>query len=82
MAAIMSGITPVKTAVDGIVAACRSIVQSGAVPGAEQPCAQIVAIATSLLPMALQQALQPGQGGGAGIQGMPPPGGPPPAPAQ
>ena len=74
-----------KSGVDAIVAACRQIVQSGAVPGAEQSCAQIVALATSLLPMAAQQALQPGQGGG-GIQGLPgagatpPPGGAPGAP--
>lgn len=79
MAAIMSGLVPIKSGVDAILAACKQIVQSGAVPGAEQPCAQIVALATSLLPMAAQHALQPGQGGGPGpIQGIP--GGAPPAP--
>lgn len=83
MAALMSGIAPIKNGVDAIVAACKQIVQSGAVPGAEQPCAQIVALATSLLPMAAQQALQPGGAQpSAGIQalpaGGPPQGGPPP----
>lgn len=79
MAALVSGIAPIKSAVDSIVAACKQVVQSGAVPGAEQPCAQIVALATSLLPMAAQQALQPtgaAQPGGVG----PAPGAPPPAP--
>ena len=60
MASIMSGIAPIKAAVDTILAACKQIVQSGTIPGAEQPCGQIVALATSLLPMAVQQAMQPG----------------------
>lgn len=64
MASLISGIAPVKGAVDSILAACKSIVQSGAIPGGEQVCGQIVALATSLLPMAAQQALQPGMGGG------------------
>lgn len=79
MAALMSGLAPVKNGVDAIVAACKQIVQSGSVPGAEQPCGQIVALATSLLPMAAQQAMQPGQGGGGGMQGIgQPPAGPAP----
>lgn len=85
MSALVSGIAPVKNGVDGILQACKSIVQSGAVPGAEQICGQIVALATSLLPMAAQSALQPGGGGGAGA--IPPmgaapagPGGPPAPP--
>ncbi len=79
MAALVSGIAPIKNAVDSIVAACKQVVQSGAVPGAEQVCAQIVALATSLLPMAAQQALQPGNGGGP-ISAIG--GGQPPAPQQ
>lgn len=78
MAALLSGIAPIKAAVDSILLACKQIVQSGAVPGAEQPCGQIVALATSLLPMAAQQALQPGGGSGAGMGaggGIPPVGG-------
>ena len=67
MAALVSGIAPIKTGVDGILAACKSIVQSGVIPGAEQVCGQIVALATSLLPMAAQQVLQPGGGGGGPI---------------
>lgn len=67
MAALVSGIAPVKQGVDAILAAAKQIVQSGAVPGAEQVCGQIVALATSLLPMAAQQALQPGMGGGGQI---------------
>ena len=75
MSSLVSGIAPVKTAVDGILAACKSIVQSGAVPGSEQVCGQIVALATSLLPMAAQQALQPGGGQpGPGVGVGPPPG--------
>lgn len=85
MAAIMSGIAPIKSAVDAIQAACQQIVKSGAVPGAEQPCAQIIALSQSLLPMAAQQAMQPGQGApplpAQGMQGIPggpaAPGGPP-----
>lgn len=84
MANIMSGIAPVKAAVDQMLMSCKQIVQSGAVPGAEQVCGQIVALATSLLPMAVQSALQPGQGGsigpvGAGQSGPPAPSGPPQA---
>lgn len=84
----MSGVAPVKNAVDAINAACKSIVQSGAVPGSEQVCGQIIALSSSLLPMAIQQATQPGMGGqsaapGAGgppgLGAMPPsPGGPAP----
>jgi hypothetical protein len=78
LASIMSGIAPVKNAVDSINAACKQIVQSGSVPGAEQVCGQIVALAQSLLPMAAQQALQPtgpapGPTPGGGLGG---PGGP------
>jgi hypothetical protein len=87
MAALVSGIAPVKNSVDGILQACKAIVNSGAVPGAEQICAQIVALATSLLPMAAQSALQPsGPQGGNAIPGVgapgPQPAGPggPPAP--
>lgn len=80
LASIMAGIQPVKTAVDGITAACKSIVQSGVIPGSEQICGQIVALATSLLPMAAQQVLQPGGGtggsippvGGGGLTAVPP----------
>jgi len=83
MAAIVAGIAPVKTAVDTIVAAAKQIVQSGAIPGAEQPVAQIIALATSLLPMAAQQAMQP-QGGIQAIGGQPGAAGPalPAQPAQ
>ena len=70
MASIVSGVAPVKSSVDRILMECKSIVQSGAIPGAEQVCGQIVALATSLLPMAVQQALQPG-----GRGGIPPVGG-------
>lgn len=77
MAAIVAGIAPVKTAVDSIVAAAKQIVQSGAVPGAEQPCSQIIALAVSLLPMAAQQAMQPGGQGIQAIGGQPPQGGQP-----
>lgn len=73
MASLVSGIAPVKTAVDGILSACKQIVQSGAIPGAEQICGQIIALATSLLPMAAQNALQPG--GPQPIQPAPGPGG-------
>lgn len=71
MADIMAGIAPIKAAVDSILMACKQIVQSGAIPGAEQPCGQIVALATSLLPMAAQQMMQPG--GGQQPQGGVPP---------
>lgn len=93
LSSILSGIAPVKSAVDQINAACKAIVQSGTIPGAEQVCAQIVALANSMLPMAAQSLLQPVAGGGAlanagtpsGAPGglsapalPPPPGGPAP----
>ena len=82
LASIMSGIAPVKNSVDTIQAECRKIVQSKAVPGSEQICSQIVALAQSLVPMAAQNALQPGMTGGAqapaSAPAMPPPPGPPP----
>jgi hypothetical protein len=84
MQALLSGIAPVKMGVDQILMACKQIVQSGAIPGAEQLCGQIVALATSLLPMAAQQMMQPGGGGppagGPPGGGIPPVGGPPPGP--
>lgn len=66
MAGIMSGLAPVKMGVDGIVKACQTIVKSGVIPGSEQICGQIIALATSLLPMAAQAVLQPIGGGGPG----------------
>lgn len=81
MAALMSGIAPIKMAVTQILTACQQIVKSGAIPGAEQPCGQIVALATSLLPMAAQQALQP-MGAGGGASPLPPVGGGSPPPMQ
>jgi hypothetical protein len=85
----MQKIGPVKQGVDMIMAGCKSIVQSGIIPGAEHICSQIVALATGLLPMAAQNLFQPGVGGpppppgpdqGQSISGgvMPPPPGPPP----
>lgn len=68
MAQLLSGIAPVKTGVDAIHMACKQIVQSGVIPGAEQVCGQIIALATSLLPMAAQSILQPISGGGPGGQ--------------
>lgn len=72
LTALLSGAMPVKAGVDQILSACKDIVQSGAVPGAEQICGQIVALASSLVPAAAQQAMQPGMGGG----GLPPVGQP------
>jgi len=73
LASMLAGIMPVKNAVDQINAAGKMIVQSGAIPGAEQVVAQIIALANSLVPMAAQNAMQPGVGG-------PGPGAPPPPP--
>lgn len=77
LAAILAGIQPVKMGVDAIRAACQQIVQSGAVPGSEQICGQIVSLATQLVPLAAQQAMQPmAAGGGAGgDMGVAPPAG-------
>lgn len=66
MAAAMAGVAPIKGAVDSILRACQQIVQSGVIPGAEQPCSQIVALAASLLPMAAQHLMQPGPVGPVG----------------
>jgi hypothetical protein len=76
MSALLSGILPVKQSVDQIMQACRLIVMSGAVPGAETVCAQIISLAQGLLPLALQSMMQPGQGGAP----SPMPGGPVPPP--
>jgi len=79
LAALMSGIGPVKSSVDQIQAACKQVVQSGAVPGGEQICAQIVALASSLLPMAAQNAMQSTGAAPGGLTPPPaPPGGPQP----
>jgi hypothetical protein len=72
---MLAGIAPVKMAVDQINQAVKTIVQSGAIPGFEQVGAQIIALANSALPMAAQNALQPG-GQGGGPTGPPPPPGP------
>lgn len=83
MQTLMAAVGPVQQAVSGINAACQQIVQSGSVPGAEQICAQIVALAQQLTVMAMQQAAQPQMGGGAsGSMGAPiaPPAGAPPVP--
>jgi hypothetical protein len=81
MAQMMSGVLPVKQGVDQILAACKQIVQSGAVPGAEQVCAQIVSFATQLVPMALQQQMGQGMGqGSGGGPAMPAPMAPPNGP--
>lgn len=74
MAGLMSGLAPVKMAVDQIIAACKEIVQSGAVPGAEQPCGQIISLATAFLPIAAQAAMQGPvpPAGAAGPTGPPP----------
>lgn len=74
MASMLSGIAPIKASVDQILAACKQIVQSGSIPGAEQVCGQIVALSTSLLPMAVQQAVQPGPVAPMSPAGPPPPG--------
>lgn len=84
MAAILSGIVPVKSAVDQIAAACAQISQAAIIPGADQVLQQIMALATSLVPMAAQNLLAPaGASAGAGMAGMagmgmgqPPMGGP------
>lgn len=76
MTAIMSGVAPVKAAVDQILAACQALVKSGILPGVEQKAGEVVAWATSLLPQAVQQVAQPGIG--PVQQGIPPAGGPGP----
>lgn len=89
LAGLMSAILPIKAATEQIRSACQQIVQSGAVPGAESVCAQIIALSSSLMPMAAQNAMQGmgpmggmdagmGMGGGGGLALPPPPGGPPP----
>ena len=78
MASLVAGIAPVKSGVDMILQGVKQIVQSGVIPGAEQPCSQIAALATALLPMAAQQVLQPG--GGGQQQAAPPPQGMQPVP--
>jgi hypothetical protein len=83
MAQMIAGITPVKSAADQILMACKQIVMSGAVPGSEQICGQIISLATQLVPMALQQQMggqAMGMGGGQPSSPAPmaPPQGPQP----
>ena len=73
LAAIMSGIAPIKSSVDIINGECRKIIATGTIPGAAQILGQVVALVNSLLPMAAQNLLQPNQPGGVGPGG---PGGP------
>lgn len=75
----MSGLAPVGEAVKQIQMACQMIVRSGAVPGAEVVCGQIIALATGLIPMAASSAM--GMGGGAGVGAAGGPGGMAPMPA-
>ena len=91
MSALIAGVMPVKNSVDQITQACRTIITSGAVPGSEQICAQILALAQGLLPMAMQNMFQ-SAGGPAGQSGSgigntsgpvpPPSGSTPPPPMQ
>lgn len=74
--ALMQKIGPVKSQVDQINSACHAIMQSGAIPGAEQVCAQIIGLASQLLQAAAQQGMQAAPSGGSGMN-MPPPPGPP-----
>jgi len=81
LSSLMSGIGPVKKHADTIVQSAKEIVKLGVIPGAEQVAAQIISLATSLVPMAAQNLLNPmgGQGGSVGPM-LPPPGGPQPLP--
>lgn len=81
----MSGIAPIKKNTDAIIQAAKEIVKLGTIPGAEQIAAQIISLATSLVPMAAQNLLNPMggavQGDSGGLSQMPPPpGGPAPMP--
>lgn len=87
LASLMSGIAPIKKSVDTILEESKKIVKAGVIPGSEQVVAQIVALATSLLPMAAQNLLNPMGGGGSmgpglgqdqSMQMLPPSGGPAP----
>ena len=85
LAALMTGIGPIKKHTDAIVQAAKEIVKSGTIPGAEQIAAQIISLATSLVPMAAQNLLNPMGASGGAVQGgndvgamMPPSGGPAP----
>jgi hypothetical protein len=87
LAALMSGIAPIKKHTDAIIQAAKEIVKLGTIPGAEQIASQIISLATSLVPMAAQNLLNPmgggpAQGGNPGgmDQMLPPPGGPAPMP--
>lgn len=77
LAALMSGVAPVKKSVDSIVQEAKNIVKLGVIPGGEQIAAQIISLATSLVPMAAQNVLNP-MGGQAVGPMLPPPGGPVP----
>jgi len=86
LASLMSGVGPVKKHADTIVQSAKEIVKMGVIPGAEQVAAQIISLATSLVPMAAQNLLNPmggavqsGNSSGMG-QMLPPPGGPAPLP--
>jgi len=66
MAGLVSGLAPVQRNVTTILQAVRELARSGLIPGGEAALGQIVALTVSLLPMAANSALQPGQGGGGG----------------
>lgn len=79
LASLMSGVAPVKKHVDNIVQSAKEIVKLGVIPGSEQVAAQIISLATTLVPMAAQNLLNP-MGGQAVGPMLPPPGGPAPLP--
>lgn len=79
LASLMSGIGPVKKHADNIVQSAKEIVKLGVIPGSEQIAAQIIALATSLVPMAAQNLLNPMGSQSVGPM-LPPPGGPAPLP--
>ncbi len=84
MASIISGVAPVKMAVDKGLEAVQEIAKSGMIPNADQVLSPLIQAFNSILVMTMQQAMQPAQGArpGAGpfsLSGMP--GGGPGAPA-
>ena len=71
LASLVSGLAPVKNAVDQITSAAKQLSQLG-IPA--DLCGQLIALATSALPIAAQGALGPG----GGMQLPAPPSGPGP----
>jgi hypothetical protein len=79
LAQLLSGIGPIKSAVDQIQSGCQALMRLNPSPATQQAVAAILGLSASILPDAVQSSMHGPGAGGAGMSPMlPPPGGPQP----